>query len=74
MVLDGPVEPLQLPSELMQTTKFFVVSIGLPGPIIGSHQPSLGSASFEAACALGEMPVRISTPLDRSAFSSPQVS
>jgi len=50
------------------------VSIGLPGPSISSHQPGSGSSSLEAACALGESPVRISTALSRAAESVPQVS
>ena len=74
LVLAGPLEPLQLPRELTQMTKFRSVSMGRPEPIMGSHQPSVGSAALLAACALGDRPVRINTALDRSALSSPQVS
>ena len=37
----GPVEPKQLPRLLTPTTKKRVVSTGLPGPTMLSHQPSL---------------------------------
>ena len=70
----GPVEPLQLPSGLTQTTYQRRVSIGLPGPSMASHQPGVASASQEAAWASGERPVRISTALSPAAFSVPQVS
>ena len=39
--LAGPVEPMQLPTMLAQITWKRSVSIGLPGPIIRSHQPGL---------------------------------
>ncbi len=70
----GPVEPLQLPRLFTHTTNQRSVSIGLPGPSIASHQPGSGLPSLAAACALGERPVRISTPLSRAALSTPQVS
>ena len=70
----GPVEPLQLPSELTQMTNQRCVSIHLPGPTISSHQPGLGSSADEAACAPGESPVRIRIALSRAASSVPQVS
>ena len=70
----GPVEPWQLPREFTQITKWRSVSMALPGPIIGSHQPSVGSSALLAAWALGDRPVSISTALERSASSSPQVS
>src|SRR3546814_9131720 len=41
----GPVEPLQLPSALAQITNQRLVSIGLSGPSMASHQPSLGSSA-----------------------------
>ena len=68
------VEPLSLPSEFTQITNQREVSIALPGPIIASHQPSDGSSALDAACALGERPVRMSTALSRALFNSPQVS
>ena len=71
LMLAGPVEPLQLPSELTQMTKFRSVSIGLPGPIMGSHQPSSGFFSLLAAWALGDSPVRISTAFERSVQRAP---
>src|SRR5579871_2543856 len=70
----GPVEPLQLPSELAQITNQRFVSIGLPGPSISSHQPGEGSSAFDAACAPGERPVRTKIALSRAALSVPQVS
>ena len=70
----GPVEPLQLPSELTQTTNQRSVSIGLPGPSIGSHQPGVASSSWLAACASGDRPVTMRMALPPSASSLPQVS
>ena len=70
----GPVEPLQLPSEFTHTTNQRSVSIGLPGPSIGSHQPSAGLPGVRAACASGDSPVTISTALSRRSFNVPQVS
>src|SRR6185312_9798564 len=70
----GPVEPLQLPSELTQTTNQRLVSMCLPGPSMSSHQPGVASCAFDAACALGERPVRIKMALSRAALSLPQVS
>ncbi|MNV45053.1 hypothetical protein D3C71_1368380 [compost metagenome] len=70
----GPVEPLQLPSELTQTTNQRSVSIGLPEPIMASHQPGAGLASLAAACASGDRPVTIRIALPASASSAPQVS
>src|SRR5262249_13530166 len=70
----GPVEPLQLPSVFAQITNQRLVSIGLPGPSISSHQPGDGSLAFDAACALGDSPVRMKTALSRAALSVPQVS
>src|SRR4249919_3228703 len=46
----GPVEPLQLPSELTHTTKKRLLSIALPGPSIASHQPASALPSLAAAC------------------------
>ncbi len=37
----GPLDPMQLPSTLAQTTKWRAGSIGLPSPTIRVHQPSL---------------------------------
>src|SRR4249919_1813902 len=70
----GPVDPLQLPSEFTQITNQRSLSIGLPGPTIGSHQPASGFAPLAAACASGERPVTIRIALSRAALSSPQVS
>ena len=70
----GPDEPNGLPSELTQTTKKRLVSIGLPSPIIGSHQPGFGSAGDDAACADGDSPVNSRIVLSRASFSRPQVS
>ena len=70
----GPVLPLQLPSALTQTTNQRSVSMYLPGPTIASHQPGDGSASLDAACALGERPVWIRIAFDFSPSSVPQVS
>jgi hypothetical protein len=39
--LAGPVEPMQPPITLAQMTWKRLVSIGLPGPTIRSHQPGL---------------------------------
>ena len=36
----GPVLPLQPPMIFAATTKYFSVSIALPGPTKSSHQPS----------------------------------
>src|SRR5512147_1756474 len=70
----GPVEPLQLPSVLAQITNQRLVSIGLPGPSISSHQPGVGSSALDAACALGDRPVRMKIALSRAGLSVPQVS
>ncbi|MNV90444.1 hypothetical protein D3C71_1848310 [compost metagenome] len=70
----GPVEPLQLPSELTQMTNQRSVSIGLPGPSIGSHQPLAGLSALLAACASGDRPVTIRMALLASVASVPQVS
>ena len=59
----GPVEPLHEPSVFAQITYQRFVSMYLPGPIISSHQPGEGSSAFDAACALGERPVRMKTAL-----------
>src|SRR6056297_1838657 len=41
----GPVDPIQPPRTLGQMTKYLLVSIPLPGPIIVSHQPDFSSSS-----------------------------
>ena len=46
----GPVEPKQLPSGLTQMTWKISVSMGLPGPIMNSHQPGVGPCTDDAAC------------------------
>ena len=68
----GLEEPNGLPSELTQTTKKRLVSSGRPSPIMLSHQPGLGSAGEDAACAEGDSPVKITIVLSRAAFSDPQ--
>lgn len=73
-MLAGPVEPLQLPSELTHTTNQRLVSIGLPGPSIGSHQPAAGLPALAAACASGDRPVTSRIALPACASSVPQVS
>src|SRR5690242_20265053 len=70
----GPVDPKQLPSELIQMTKNWPVSIASSGPTMRCHQPSLGSAAEEAACADGDRPVKSNRALLRASFSVPQVS
>src|SRR3546814_16216036 len=70
----GPVEPLQLPSALKQTTCHLSVSIGLPGPTIAAHQPGAGLAALAAAWASGDRPVRIRMVLSPAALRVPQVS
>ena len=74
LILAGPVEPKQLPSELTHTTKYRLVSIGLPGPSMSSHQPAEGSLGDEAAWAEGESPVKIRMQLSLASSNSPQVS
>ena len=46
LILVGPVEPLQPPRLLGQTTKKRSVSMALPGPMQWSHQPGLLSLSW----------------------------
>src|SRR6185312_471618 len=70
----GPVEPLHEPSVFAQMTNQRFVSMYLPGPIISSHQPGEESSAPDAACALGERPVRMKTALLRAASSVPHVS
>ncbi len=68
----GLEEPKGLPSEFTQTTKYRPVSSGLPSPIMVSHQPGRGSLGEDAAWAVGERPVNISSVLSRASFSRPQ--
>ena len=70
----GPVDPKQLPSELIQITKKRRVSIGRDGPTTSSHQPGDGSSGEDVAWADGDMPVKMRMALSRAVFSSPQVS
>src|SRR5690625_6228345 len=63
LMLAGPVEPMQEPSELMHSTKYLSVSMCFPGPTMSSHQPGERSFSLDAACALGDRPVKIRTAL-----------
>src|SRR5690606_916149 len=69
----GPVEPLQLPSEFTQITNQRLVSMALPGPSIGSHQPMAGLSAWLAAWASGDRPVTIRMALPASGASVPQV-
>src|SRR3546814_7463737 len=61
-------------SALAQITNHRLVSLGLSGPSMASHQPSLGSSALAAAWALGDSPVRIRIAFSALALSSPQVS
>src|SRR6056297_908526 len=74
LMLAGPVEPLQEPSEFTHNTKCRSVSIGLPAPIMVSHQPGSGSRTEDAAWAPGDRPVNSRIALDLSSFSVPQLS
>ena len=74
-VVGEAVDPkLSFKSEFTQTTNQRLVSMARPGPSMSSHQPGVGSASLEAACADGDSPVTISSALSHLALSSPQVS
>ena len=57
-----------MPSVFAQITNQRFVSMYLPGPIISSHQPGEGSSALDAACALGERPVRMKIALPRFAI------
>ena len=70
----GPVDPKQLPKELTQTTKKRLVSMGLSGPTMSSHQPADGSSGDEAMCAEGDKPVNTSTAFPACGSNSPSVS
>ena len=70
----GPLEPKQLPREFMQMTKYLLVSIGLFGPTISSHQPVEGSSFDEQAWAEGDNPVKINMQLEESDDMVPHVS
>ena len=59
------MRPVYSPSEFIQMTRYFVVSIGFPSPIICSHHPVEGSSSDEAACADGDRPVKSRMALSR---------
>src|SRR5690625_5429156 len=74
LMLAGPVEPMQEPRELMHSTKYFSVSMCFPGPTMSSHQPGERSFSLDAACALGDRPVKIRMALDLSELSRLQLS
>jgi len=72
-IVVGPVDPKQLPRLLTPTTKKRLVSSGLPGPTMLSHQPTLSGSS-------GAMPAtwcdafsawQTSTALLRRGLSSP---
>ena len=66
----GLDEPNGLPSELTQTTCQRRVSMGRASPIIDSHQPGVGSAAEDAACADGDSPVKSSTVLSSAAIAA----
>src|SRR6185436_6758918 len=42
--------------------------------MISSHQPGVGSSGLDAACAEGDIPVKMRIALSRDWFSLPQVS
>ena len=69
----GPVEPWQPPRLLTPTTKKRLVSTGLPGPIMLSHQPTLpGSPAYQPATWCEAFSAwHTSTALERSALSVP---
>src|SRR5450830_772624 len=69
----GPVEPKQEPRLLTPMTKKRLVSRGLPGPTILSHQPTfLGSSAYTPATWWEAFRAwQTSTALDLSALSSP---
>jgi hypothetical protein len=70
----GPVEPLQLPSELTQTTNQRSVSIGLPGPSIASHQPGSGLSALAGGVRVGRQAGEDQDRRCRGGVESPQVS
>jgi hypothetical protein len=69
----GPVEPKQLPRLLTPTTKNRLVSSGLPGPTMLSHQPALsGSFAYVPATWCDALSAwQTSTALLRRVLSSP---
>ena len=73
LVLKGPVLPAQPPKLFSATTKNLSVSMGLPAPIMLSHQPGYLSSALcrPAAWCVPESAWQIKTALDLSAFSSP---
>src|SRR5512137_332279 len=69
----GPVEPKHEPRLLTPTTKKRLVSTGLPGPTMLSHQPTFvgSSAAIPATWCEAFSAWQTSTALLRSAFSWP---
>ena len=65
----GPVEPLQPPNTLLQTTKYLSVSIPLPGPTRLVHQPPTPETCESPVSAW-----QTRMALDLSTLSSPKVS
>src|SRR5262245_35163556 len=72
----GPVDPWHPPSTVMQTTNHWFVSMYLPGPTTSSHQPGAmwPDPARPDACESPVQAWQISTALDASALSVPQVS
>ena len=75
LMLAGPVEPMQPPRMLAQMTKKRLVSIGLPGPIMVSHQPGLPVTGLLLATYWSPVSAWATRmAFDLAAFSSPYVS
>lgn len=78
--LEGPVDPKQPPSVLVQITKKRFVSMALPVPTKSSHHPGLDevdaetSFPFEATCEDAERPVWRRIAFDAVESRVPQVS
>ena len=71
LMLAGPVEPMQPPSTLGQTTKKRSVSMGLPGPTKISHQPGLPVTGWGFATYWSGQRMRTRMAFDFAALSSP---
>ena len=72
LMLAGPVEPRQPPSTLGQMMKKRLVSTGLPGPTIVSHQPGLPVTGCGLAAYWSPVSAWVTRmALDLAALSSP---
>ena len=68
----GPVDPMQPPMTLAQITKKRLVSIGLPGPTMVSHQPGLPVTGWMLATCWSPVSAwQTSMAFDLAAFSMP---